>query len=46
MGGMRNVYIIFIHESEGKRPCGRLDVDGKIILERVGKCGLDSSGSG
>jgi hypothetical protein len=34
--------------SEGKRPLEDLGIDGKLILEgnRVGRCGLDASGSG
>jgi hypothetical protein len=41
MGKMRNVYNILVGKSEGKRPLGRLDVDGRIILKwTLGKQGL------
>jgi hypothetical protein len=45
MGEMRNAYNFLVGNSEGKRPLGRPDVDGKITLEwilgnRVGGCGL------
>jgi hypothetical protein len=33
MGKMRNVYNIVVGKPEGKRPPGRLGIDGKIILE-------------
>jgi hypothetical protein len=51
MGEMRNVYKILVGKFEEKRPLGRLDIDGKIILKWIfGKlglwCGLDSCGLG
>jgi hypothetical protein len=50
-GQTRNMYIILIRKPEGRDHLEDLGVDGKIILEcilgnRVGRCGLDSSGSG
>jgi hypothetical protein len=35
MGEMRNAYNILVGKSEGKRPLGRLGIDGKIILEWI-----------
>jgi hypothetical protein len=52
MGEMRNVYNILVAKSEGKRPLGRHrhGWEGNIKMDhrenRVGCCGLDSSGSG
>jgi hypothetical protein len=46
MGKMRNSYIILVGKPEGRRLVGNLAVDGRIILEcKVGRCGMDSSGS-
>jgi hypothetical protein len=50
-GEMRNGYSTFIAKPEGKRPLGRPRCRWNITLEwilgkRVGRCGLDSSGSG
>jgi hypothetical protein len=41
MGEMRNAYKSLVRKSNG---LGNLGVDGRII--RVGRCGLDSFGSG
>jgi hypothetical protein len=51
MGQMRNAYKRFLGKPEGKIAVGKPTVDGRIILEwilgnRVGSCGLGSSGSG
>jgi hypothetical protein len=51
MGEMRNAYEAFVGKLEGKRHSQDLGIDGRIILEgllvkRMEKCGLDSSGSG
>jgi hypothetical protein len=35
MGEMRNAYIIFVANPQGKRPCGNIGVDRRIILERI-----------
>jgi len=51
MGEMSNAYQILVGKPDGKRTRGRTRRKGKIILEwilgnRVGRCELDSSGSG
>jgi hypothetical protein len=33
MGEMRNAFKILVGKPEGKRPVGRQDVDGRIILK-------------
>jgi len=35
MGGMRNGNNILVGKPEGKRPLGRLGIDGKIISEWI-----------
>ena len=35
MGERRGVYGIWVGKPEGKRPLGRLDVDGRIILRWI-----------
>jgi hypothetical protein len=47
---MRNAYKIPVGKPERKRPLGRLDMDGEIILsgcqnDKIGGCGLCSSGT-
>jgi hypothetical protein len=34
-GQILNAYRIFIGKPEGKRPLGRLDVDGKTVIEWI-----------
>jgi hypothetical protein len=52
MGELRNAYKILVREPEGKRPFERprRRCDGNIRMDlkryRVGRCGLDASGSG
>jgi hypothetical protein len=52
MGEMRNAYKILVGKPEGKRPLGRPRCRGDDIIRmdlwgnRVGRCELDSSGSG
>jgi hypothetical protein len=51
MGDMRNAFKILIKKPEGKRPCRRsvLRWEDNIrmdLMERVGRCRLDVSGSG
>jgi hypothetical protein len=52
MGEMRNIYNILVVKSEGKRPLGRprhsWENKRRINLREnmVGRCGVDSSGSG
>jgi hypothetical protein len=49
MGERRNAYRVLVGEHEGKRPFGRLDMSGRIILNGCygngmrgcGMCGLD-----
>jgi hypothetical protein len=47
---MRNAYNILIGKPEGKRPLGiyRSRWEGNIMVDltKMGRCGLDSSGSG
>jgi hypothetical protein len=49
----RNVYRLFVENSEGNRPLERPRCRWEIIIKwilkkknRVGRCGMDSSGSG
>jgi hypothetical protein len=35
MGNMRNAYKILIRKPEGKKPLGRLCVDGRITLDWI-----------
>jgi hypothetical protein len=35
MGAMRNAYKMFVGKHEGKRPVGRLSVDGRILLKWI-----------
>jgi len=51
MGNRRGVYRVLVGKPEGKRPLGRQDADGRIILRWVFRsgmreCGLDRTGSG
>jgi hypothetical protein len=47
MGEGRGVHRILVGKSEGKRPLGRLRLDGRIILRRIfRKWGLYGVGSG
>jgi len=49
---MRNIYSFMLCKLEGKRPLGRPNLYGRLMLEwilmeiRMGRCGLDASGSG
>jgi hypothetical protein len=43
---MRYMYKILAGKPEEKLPLGHLNVDGRIILNRVRNCELDSSGPG
>jgi hypothetical protein len=51
MGEDRGVYRVLVGKPEEKRPLGRQDVDGRIILRWIfrkleGSWGLDGFGSG